>query len=90
MIPANVDQPTPVPVNDPRDRMDEKQREAVSKLPPVGLYEGGGYMSKGVWRGSFDCRMHTNTYPEFCPVCRRSIERIIRFYTEPLVPFVKK
>lgn len=90
MIPADVDQPTPVPVNDPRDRMDEKQREAVSKLPPVGLYEGGGYMSKGVWRGSFDCRMHTNTYPEFCPVCRRSIERIIRFYTEPLVPFVKK
>ena len=46
------------------------------------LYEGGGYMSKGVWRGSFDCRMKTNKYPEFCPVCQRSIERIIRFYTE--------
>ena len=48
----------------------------------AGLYEGGGYMSKGVWRGSFDCRMKTNKYPEFCPVCRRSLERIIRFYTE--------
>ena len=46
------------------------------------LYEGGGYMSKGVWRSSFDCRMKTNKYPEFCPVCRRSLERIIRFYTE--------
>lgn len=46
------------------------------------LYEGGGYMSKGVWRGSFDCRMKTNKYPEFCPVCQRSLERIIRFYTE--------
>ena len=46
------------------------------------LYEGGGYMSKGVWRGSFDCRMKTNKYPEFCPVCRRSLEGIIRFYTE--------
>lgn len=46
------------------------------------LYEGGGYMSKGVWRGSFDCRMKTNKYPDFCPVCQRSIERIIRFYTE--------
>ena len=48
----------------------------------AGLYEGGGYMSKGVWRGSFDCRMKTNDYPEFCPVCQRSLERIIRFYTE--------
>lgn len=48
----------------------------------AGLYEGGGYMSKGVWRGSPDCRMKTNTYAEFCPVCRRSLERIIRFYTE--------
>lgn len=46
------------------------------------LYEGGGYMSKGVWRGSFDCRMKTNKYPEFCPVCQRSLEQIIRFYTE--------
>lgn len=90
MIPAKVEQPTPVPVNDPRDRMDENQRKAVAKLPPVGLYEGGGYMSKGVWRGSFDCRMHTNTYPEFCPVCRRSLERLIRFYTEELDGAVNK
>ena len=51
-------------------------------IPEAGLYEGGGYMSKGVWRGSFDCRMKTNSYKEFCPVCRRSLERIIRFYTE--------
>ena len=90
MIPANVQQPTPVPVSDPRDWMDENQLKAVAKLPPVGLYEGGGYMSKGVWRGSFDCRMHTNTYPEFCPVCRRSLERMIRFYTEPLDGAVNK
>ncbi|MBO7050576.1 MAG: peptidase M64 [Bacteroidaceae bacterium] len=90
MIPAKVEQPTPVPVNDPRSPMTDKQRKAVEKLPPVGLYEGGGYMSKGVWRGSFDCRMHTNTYPEFCPVCRRSLERIIRFYTEPLADTSKK
>ena len=51
-------------------------------MPQAGLYEGGGYMSKGVWRGFSDCRMKTNSYPEFCPVCRRSLERIIRFYTE--------
>ena len=90
MIPAKVKQPTPVPVDDPRSPMTDKQKKEVSKLPAVGLYEGGGYMSKGVWRGSFDCRMHTNTYPEFCPVCRRSLERIIRFYTEPLADSAKK
>ena len=59
-------------------------------MPEVGLYEGGGYMSKGVWRGSFDCRMKTNKYPEFCPVCQRSLERIIRFYTEQLDSTPKK
>ena len=90
MIPSNVEQPTPVPVNDPRDKMDDKQRKEVDKLPALGLYEGGGYMSKGVWRGSFDCRMHTNTYPGFCPVCRAALEHMIRFYTEPVVPSSKK
>ncbi|MBR4809523.1 MAG: peptidase M64 [Bacteroidales bacterium] len=48
----------------------------------VGLYEGGGYKSKGVWRGARDCRMKTNTAKSFCPVCQRAIERIISFYTE--------
>lgn len=50
--------------------------------PGVGLHEGGGYQSKGVWRGAEDCRMKTNNAEGFCPVCQRAIERIIRFYTE--------
>ena len=81
-IPVAVPQPTPTPVSAPTSAMTAKQRKEFEKLPPIGLYEGGGYMSKGVWRGSFDCRMHTNTCPDFCPVCRMSLERIIRFYTE--------
>lgn len=48
----------------------------------VGLVEGAGYQSKGVWRACEDCRMRTNTATEFCPVCRKAIEDIIRFYTE--------
>ena len=59
-------------------------------MPEAGLYEGGGYMSKGVWRGFSDCRMKTNSCPEFCPVCRRSLERIIRFYTEQFADTSKK
>ena len=48
----------------------------------VGLVEGAGYQSRGVWRACGDCRMRTNAAPEFCPVCRRAIERLILFYTE--------
>lgn len=47
----------------------------------VGYYEGGGYMSKGVWRPSDDCRMKTNTYPKFCPVCEKAIRDIIDYQT---------
>ena len=61
-----------------------KGREDVNPKATVGTYLGGGYQHEGVWRGAEDCRMRTNTYPAFCPVCQRAIERIIRFYTEPL------
>lgn len=47
----------------------------------VGLYEGGGYQSKGVWRPCEDCRMKTNEAEHFCPVCDRAIRRITDFYT---------
>ena len=48
----------------------------------IGVYEGGGYSSKGVYRPAFDCRMRTNSSPEFCEVCKRAIKRIVAFYTE--------
>lgn len=53
-----------------------------SEKYPVGVYEGGGYSFKGVYRPADDCRMRTNEYPTFCPVCQRAIQRIIEFYTE--------
>ncbi|MDE5761103.1 MAG: M64 family metallopeptidase, partial [Bacteroides sp.] len=49
---------------------------------PVGVYEGGGYSAKGVYRPADNCRMRTNEYPTFCPVCQRAIRRVIEFYTE--------
>lgn len=48
----------------------------------VGLIEGAGYQSKGVWRACEDCRMRTNKAGAFCPVCQRAITEIILFYTE--------
>jgi hypothetical protein len=46
------------------------------------LVEGGGYQTKGVWRGQADCRMRTNEEPDFCPVCQQALERLVRFYTD--------
>lgn len=48
----------------------------------IGVYEGGGYMSKGVYRAYQDCRMKTNECKAFCRVCQRALSRLIEFYTE--------
>ena len=48
----------------------------------AGLYEGGGYQSKGVFRPSPDCRMKTNECDRFCPVCTRAIVQMIDYYTK--------
>lgn len=56
--------------------LNPKQKEKI------GVYEGAGYSLKGVYRAFQDCRMRTNEHPEFCSVCRRQLEHVIRFYTE--------
>ncbi len=66
-----IDAKTPVPT--PQTRI---------YINKVGVYEGAGYSLKGVYRPMQDCRMRTNEYPEFCPVCNRALERLINFYTE--------
>lgn len=48
----------------------------------IGLFEGAGYSMKGVYRGMQDCRMRTNENPEFCTICRNSLQRLIDFYTK--------
>lgn len=67
MLPAGTPQPTPPDAATPER---------------IGVYEGAGYQSRGVFRGFQDCRMKTNTCRSFCPVCRRAIARLVRFYTE--------
>ena len=48
----------------------------------VGVYEGGGYQVKGVYRPVQECRMKVNEVEEFCPVCQRALRRLIDFYTK--------
>lgn len=66
-----VDNPVEIPT--PRKFGNEKK---------VGVYEGGGYMSKGIYSPVMDCRMKSNNAKVFCPVCQEAIKKVIRFYTE--------
>ena len=67
MLPANTPVPTPL----------EK-----SSTYPVGVYEGAGYVAKGVYRPSPDCLMRTFKGDKFCPVCEAAIQKMIDFYTK--------
>ncbi|MEG2156381.1 MAG: M64 family metallopeptidase [Bacteroidaceae bacterium] len=48
----------------------------------IGVYEGAGYQSKGVYRGLDRCRMRDNEAPSFCAVCQRALQNLILYYTE--------
>lgn len=77
MLPRFVSIPTD-PVQDVWKQISEgKPADSL-----VGVYEGAGYQSKGVYRPYPDCRMKTNAAEGFCPVCQRAIARMIEFYSE--------
>jgi hypothetical protein len=48
----------------------------------VGVFEGGGYTSKGIYSPFIDCRMRSNDAKRFCPVCTDAIIRKIEFYSK--------
>jgi hypothetical protein len=59
MLPEGTEIPTP------------PNRENKEKL---GVYAGGGYVSKGVYRPWINCMMNNlHTTDEFCPVCKKAI-----------------
>lgn len=46
----------------------------------LGVYEGGGYVAKGVYRPAQHCTMHQIRYNDFCPVCKKTLEEVIEYY----------
>jgi len=56
-------------------------REAKYKKT-IGVYEGGGYLNKGIYSPYMDCRMKSNEAGEFCPVCKEAIKKVIDYYTK--------
>lgn len=67
MLPSNT--PIPTPADD-----DHKGK--------TGVYEGGGYMTKGVYRPYINCSMNVVIRNNFCPVCRQSIQKMIDYYSK--------
>ena len=64
MIAAGTPVPTP----------DTAEYEGVT-----GMFEGGGYMRKGIYRPARDCVMHSNNTRVFCAACTHALESYIDF-----------
>lgn len=48
---------------------------------PLGVYEGGGYAFKGIYRPTdVSCRMRYNEAEAFCPACQQGIRDVILYY----------
>lgn len=66
---AMIDPSTPVPTPDTDEYEDV-----------VGVFEGGGYIAKGIWRPWRNCMMNNLHRAEtFCPVCTQAIVGYIDF-----------
>lgn len=47
----------------------------------LGVYEGAGYVTKGVYRPWVNCLMNNlHTIDQFCPVCNKAIQEMIDFH----------
>ena len=87
LLPPGTPVPTPT---DSLETTDAEVRRRWSTFTPdqrarlsqrVGVYEGAGYASRGVYRPAQECMMKILQCRDFCPVCRRAIERTIAHQT---------
>lgn len=65
LLPVNTPIPTPL---DPQHK------------DQCGVFEGGGYLAKGIYRPMDHCMMRD--YAPFCPACSRGILRMVDFLTD--------
>jgi len=66
MLPADAPIPTPA---------------VKSSGMQLGVYEGAGYVAKGLYRPVPDCLMRSFKGDKFCPVCTKGIQDMLDFYT---------
>jgi hypothetical protein len=68
-------------VKDIQAKIEAVRKEYASVADKVGVFEGAGYASKGLFRPMVDCLMISSPKQEFCLVCRRAITRMVDYYT---------
>ena len=67
MLPPDTPIPTP-----PQQGLERRETGAL------GVYEGGGYVARGVYRPTTQCMMRN--YARFCPVCTKRLHEVIDCY----------
>ncbi len=63
-------------------KIEEIRKQYASTADKVGVFEGAGYASKGLYRPMMNCIMISNPKDEFCLVCQRAIAWMIDFYSK--------
>ncbi len=66
-----TDKNTPIPTPD--------TQEFNSK---IGAFEGAGYVKKQMYRPTNNCKMRSNSTNDFCPVCKKAVGEMLKFYSE--------
>lgn len=66
-----IDKNTPIPT--------PANEKTIGK---TGVFEGGGYIGKGMYRPAYDCLMNTFKDDVFCKACENAIIQMIHFYTD--------
>jgi hypothetical protein len=64
------------------DLIEDVRKQYASLNDKVGVFEGAGYASKGLYRPMIYCLMSSNQKDEFCLVCQRAIARMIDYYAD--------
>jgi hypothetical protein len=66
------------------DALRQKAKDFILNHPlkdVVGVFEGAGYSSEGLYRPMLDCIMISNRQKHFCKVCEAAIIRMINYYS---------
>ena len=81
------DAPVPTPTKKTQWQLDPKNPDSPDYNPQkpwqVGVYEGGGYLPKGVYRPYPNCMMNWfHRIDIYCPVCQQAIKRTVDLYIQ--------
>ncbi len=64
---------------DTQARIEEVRKKYIHLADKVGVFEGAGYSTKGLYRSQISCIMISNPKMEFCAACRRALTAMIDY-----------